>query len=134
MRVTISVDCDSLGITAEERLQAGCDLVVSLARSVQDGTSDAGLLPEHQVLPASVHSLATIGAVTLSSGQILFEGDVDGVPTRVRRMSGRDLMVETRAAVHDEEEEKTWEACDDEHSMHALQCALQSIIGDRGSS
>jgi hypothetical protein len=131
VRVTVSVDCDSLGISLEEKLRAGCDLVASLARGVRESAGEAPLLPDHRAVPAGVHASAPVGAITLCArSSVLFVGEVDGVRTRVRRLSRRDLVAEVLRPALPEGEDAAWEACGDLHAMRAFEAAILSAVGD----
>ncbi len=132
MRLTISVDCDSLGVSPRERMEAGCALIASLAREASSTSHAAHLMSEHGIVPAAVHQSAPVGQMTLSSSsRVLFRGDLDGREVRVRRLSRHDLLAEGRRPAYREDEgDAACEARGDEEAMRAYELCIRSLLGD----
>lgn len=126
MRLTISVNCDSLGSTPEERLEAACrsmsDLLASLPR---------GFVPDEKHEDLVLRKDLPGGRATLSpSSRIVFRGTLDGEEVRVRRLSGGDLLVERYVpALRKEGEGEVWVATEDREAMLVYELCIRFLLG-----
>jgi hypothetical protein len=128
VRLTISVDCDPLGSSPRERVEAACK-----------GISDLLVSLPHGVLPDERHEDVVLrkevpggGRATISpASHIVFRGTLRGEEVRVRRLSGQDLVVERYVpALREAGEDEVWAATDDEDAMLAYELCIRSLLGD----